>query len=183
MVGTFEELQNSVHVCIASSNSINTVWYIKIDAEFFNKFHEMNEKGDLVRFEARFFNHTLAEYVCTRRRFKVNRVENEILYRYIYTKKKKEIIILSFRLVMKNYTALYFYMLFIARIELLNIKFKNKLNLDFFLRVIFVIMLFLSFIIKKIFTLSWLKMLFFKGIVIFSLLIEHGIQKQTKRSR
>lgn len=55
---------------------------------------------------------------------------------------------------MKNYTALYFYMLFIARIELLNIKFKNKLNLDFFLRVIFVIMLFLSFIIKKIFTLS-----------------------------
>lgn len=89
MVGTFEELQNSVHVCIASSNSINTVWYIKIDAEFFNKFHEMNEKEDLVRSEARFFNHTLAEYVCTRRRFKVNRVENEILYRYIYTKKKK----------------------------------------------------------------------------------------------
>lgn len=35
-------------------------------------------------------------------------------------------------------------MLFIARIELLNMKFKNKLNLDFFLCVIFLIMLFLS---------------------------------------
>lgn len=77
-------------------------------------------------------NHTLAEYVCTRRRFKVNRVENEVLYRYIHTKKKKEIIILSFRLIMKNFIALYFYTLFIAQRELLNIKFKNKLNLDFF---------------------------------------------------
>lgn len=58
-------------------------------------------------------NHTLAEYVCTRRRFKVNRVENEVLYRYIH-KKKKKIIILSFRLIMKNFIALYFYTLFIA---------------------------------------------------------------------
>lgn len=50
-------------------------------------------------------NHTLAEYVCTRRRFKVNRVKNEILYKYTHTKRKKKD---NYFVVSTRYEKLYF---------------------------------------------------------------------------
>lgn len=139
MVGTFEELQNSVHVCIASSNSINTVWYVKIDGEFFNKFREMNEKRDLVRSEARFFKSYLGRVRVHSTSFQSKSCgKRSSIQVYTYKKEKRDnYSVLSTRYE-KLHCIIFLYIIYCT--ELLNIKFKIKLNLDFFLCVIFLIM-------------------------------------------
>lgn len=92
----------------------------------------MNEKRDLVRSEARFFKSYLGRVRVHSTSFQSKSCGKRSSIQIYTHKKKKEIIILSFRLIMKNFIALYFYTLFIAQRVLLNIKFKNKLNLDFF---------------------------------------------------
>lgn len=125
----------------ASSNSINTVWYVKIDGEFFNKFREMNEKRDLVRSEARFFKSYLGRVRVHSTSFQSKSCgKRSSIQVYTYKKEKRDnYSVLSTRYE-KLHCIIFLYIIYCTELELLNIKFKIKLNLDFFLCVIFLIM-------------------------------------------